>query len=272
MNGNGKIAKLPREVREKLNRRLAEDEGGEELLKWLNGQPEVKDLIAREFDGKPIGKMNLSRWKEGGFRRWQLQQEKTEWVRQLTEEAAELKAEGGGPVADRLALVTAVELAVEAREAIKQITDPGQRFQRQRELLVELMKMRREDHKAGHLELAKERRVEEKAKHEYEVVIRKEKLKKIELKNQKKARVPILEVSAIEGWIKGGDYQQRQNGINMALDLIDRVLELLGKAKELDEKEGGLTEEQFQKLEKAMGIMGDDDDESNGGVTESNGK
>ena len=58
---NGKIGRLPRAVREQLNRRLDNGEQGGQLLEWLNALPEVRDLVAREFGGQPIRKQNLSR-------------------------------------------------------------------------------------------------------------------------------------------------------------------------------------------------------------------
>ena len=39
---NGKIARLPRGVRQELNRRLHEGEQGKRLVAWLNALPEVQ--------------------------------------------------------------------------------------------------------------------------------------------------------------------------------------------------------------------------------------
>lgn len=44
MTRNGKIARLPREIREELNRRLDDGEQGVRLVEWLNGLPEVKRI------------------------------------------------------------------------------------------------------------------------------------------------------------------------------------------------------------------------------------
>ena len=52
----GKIARLPREVREELNLRLERPEPGPQILAWLNGEP--------------VTKQNLSHWRQGGFRNW----------------------------------------------------------------------------------------------------------------------------------------------------------------------------------------------------------
>src|ERR1035438_7957478 len=48
----GKIARLPREIREQLNHRLQDGEIGKRLVDWLNSLPEVKAVLAGEFNGR----------------------------------------------------------------------------------------------------------------------------------------------------------------------------------------------------------------------------
>ena len=43
---NGKIVRLPREVRQQLNRRLQDGEQGKKLVAWLNALPEVQAIAA----------------------------------------------------------------------------------------------------------------------------------------------------------------------------------------------------------------------------------
>ena len=43
---NGKIARLPRAIRDELNCRLADGEIGGRLVDWLNGLPEVQKILA----------------------------------------------------------------------------------------------------------------------------------------------------------------------------------------------------------------------------------
>jgi len=71
----GKIARLPRQVREELNRRLQEGEAGKKLVGWLNGLLEVKAVLDNSFGGKPISEKNLSEWRKGGFQDWLARQE-----------------------------------------------------------------------------------------------------------------------------------------------------------------------------------------------------
>ena len=68
--GNGKIANLPAEIREQLNYRLNDGEPGDELVDWLNSKPEVKEVLRKRFDGKPISEQNLSQWRTHGYRQW----------------------------------------------------------------------------------------------------------------------------------------------------------------------------------------------------------
>jgi hypothetical protein len=41
MTRNGKIARLPQEIREQVNRRLEDGEPGKQIAEWLNGLPEA---------------------------------------------------------------------------------------------------------------------------------------------------------------------------------------------------------------------------------------
>jgi hypothetical protein len=67
---NGKIARLPHDVREELNVRLERSEPSPQLLAWLNALPAVREFVRREFGGEPVSKHNLSQWRLGGFQDW----------------------------------------------------------------------------------------------------------------------------------------------------------------------------------------------------------
>jgi hypothetical protein len=74
MTRKGKIARLPRNIRETLNSRLEDGEVGSDLVLWLNTLPEVRSILASQFEGSPITPQNLSQWKQGGFLDWQRNQ------------------------------------------------------------------------------------------------------------------------------------------------------------------------------------------------------
>ena len=61
----GKIARLPRPIREALNQRLDNGEPAAPLLAWLNALPEAQTVLAAHFDGSAINEQNLSAWKQG---------------------------------------------------------------------------------------------------------------------------------------------------------------------------------------------------------------
>src|SRR5476651_1910754 len=67
---NGKIARLPLEIREQLNTRLADGEPGNRLVEWLNSNPDVMKVMQDQFDGRPINENNLSEWRSGGYEEW----------------------------------------------------------------------------------------------------------------------------------------------------------------------------------------------------------
>jgi hypothetical protein len=99
----GKIARLPRQIREELNRRLSDGEIGKHLVDWLNTLPEVQAVLAAEFGGRSINEQNLSDWKQGGFEDWLRHQEARAWARTLAEEEEDLKADSGSiSLAERL--------------------------------------------------------------------------------------------------------------------------------------------------------------------------
>lgn len=114
----GKIARLPRTIREALNQRLADGEMGTRLVEWLNTLPEVRTVLEADFGGRAVNEQNLSEWKQGGFAEWQRHQMDREWARLLAEESEELAEDGGTvPVAERLAAPVALALAQLLRES-----------------------------------------------------------------------------------------------------------------------------------------------------------
>ena len=68
MTRNGKIARLPRTVREELNRRMQEVDPGLRLVARLNGLPDTQRVLANGFGGRPVSKQYLAEWKAGGYR------------------------------------------------------------------------------------------------------------------------------------------------------------------------------------------------------------
>lgn len=176
---NGKIARLPRAIREQLNRRLDDGEEGKGLVEWLNALPEVQSVLAGSFGGRAISEQNLSEWKQGGFAEWQRHQEAHERIRRLTERARDLdEAADGLEIGDRLASVLAAELAAAAGQLLEETTDPQERWQRLREVLEELRHLRYADHNALRVRIEEERWDHELERREEEDVQREERERK----------------------------------------------------------------------------------------------
>jgi hypothetical protein len=105
---NGKIARLPRSIRNELNERLDRSEESPQLLEWLNTLPEVQQVVKDHFAGVPISKQNLSEWRQGGFEEWLARRNLCEDARDLTELAEEMDDEDSQMVlADDVAQVLA---------------------------------------------------------------------------------------------------------------------------------------------------------------------
>ena len=105
---NGKIARLPRAVRDELNERLEHSEQSPQLLDWLNALPEARKIVQNDFAGVPISKQNLSEWRQGGFEEWLARRNLCEDARDLTELAEEMDDEDSQMVlADDVAQVLA---------------------------------------------------------------------------------------------------------------------------------------------------------------------
>ena len=89
----GKIARLPRAVREQLNVRLDDGQEAAEILPWLNDLPEVRQIISERFNGTPVSPQNLSAWRQGGFQEWLLHRELLDSAAHMREHVAELNEE-----------------------------------------------------------------------------------------------------------------------------------------------------------------------------------
>jgi len=146
----GKIARLPKQIREQLNARLENGERGPAILKWLNELPEIQKLITEQFGGHPIRPQNLSQWRNGGYLDWtrhQLLREQTRWT---AEQAAELGLDTTGnsiSIAEDIATVMSAELAIHV-QTMSALKNPNQRFRQFCRLSRELSRLRRDDQRA----------------------------------------------------------------------------------------------------------------------------
>jgi hypothetical protein len=158
MTRTGKIARLPRQIREIVNKALRDGAPGQALVKWLNSLPEAQSVLAAEFDERPINEQNLSDWKKGGYEDWLRHQERRAFVRSLAEEAGDLEeAAGKTTISHRLSSILAAELASLLSLMLEESKGTSERFERMKEVIRELSQLRKEDHQAGRLGLELER-------------------------------------------------------------------------------------------------------------------
>jgi hypothetical protein len=168
---NGKIARLPKTVRDELNRRLSDGEPGNQLVVWLNAVPEVQTMIAAEFGGRAVREQNLSEWKQGGYQDWLRQQEALELVRSLSAEGEELQAvTAAQPFTERLVIWLAARYAVATRQLEGQDGKTELDWQKLRELCSDVVALRRGDHSAARLKIEQERLERDRQKTEEDLV------------------------------------------------------------------------------------------------------
>jgi len=171
MTHTGKIARLPRQIREHLNRRLRNGEKGRRLVEWLNALPEVQDVMTAEFEGKPVSEQNLSKWKLDGYRQWLAQQEILGDARQLSANAKELTDATDGMLPDHLSTVLAARYA---SALMGWNGEPAGEFLQKlrplRALCQDVVELRRGGHSAARLKIEQERLAREREKTDGEVV------------------------------------------------------------------------------------------------------
>ena len=168
---NGKIARLPRNLRNQLNRRLDDAEQGAKLVAWLNRQPRVRQILAENFQGQPISEQNLSEWKAGGYQDWVLQQESLEQARDLAADAGDVSAATDGRLSDHLATVLAARYATLLAKWDGEVTENFTRQVRAlRGLAQDIATLRRGDHHVARLHLEEKRLEQHREKTQAEMV------------------------------------------------------------------------------------------------------
>ena len=113
MSAKGKIARLPFELRQKLNQRMRDGDPDIDLVAWLNSLPEVKAALdGASFGGAKksraqITAQNISEYRAGRYQHWLNDQDKVDRAQKLAELSYELAAASGGNVSESIVRVTA---------------------------------------------------------------------------------------------------------------------------------------------------------------------
>jgi len=153
---NGKIARLPFEIREELNHRLLENEPAKTILTWINADSTVRHFMEVLFEGRPITEQNISEWRQGGYEEWLTYHSYLGNVSDLSENAARVALTGIN--AEHLLLILTAAFADLLH---KQDTTDEIAFNRRLIVLQHLTKtaltMRRSEQKDARLQLDRER-------------------------------------------------------------------------------------------------------------------
>jgi hypothetical protein len=173
----GKIARLPENIREELNKRIRGGQLGPQLLPWLNGLAEVRGVLTEFFNGQDISAQNLSDWRNGGYAEWEERQERSyvrvERIRELSRMSMKLAMANGGNLSEGAASIlggSILEL-LEQVEELKSSTEGNEgnegRIKAAAEALDSLTnavaRLRRGDHDAKMLQ-QNDKRLEQKDK------------------------------------------------------------------------------------------------------------
>lgn len=157
MSRIGKIARLPHDIREQLNRRLQDGQSAPDILGWVNELPQCRQMLAQKFAGRPIDDNNLYEWRHGGYEEWLYHEDRRAQLGAVFEHAAKLDAVGdSAEVAERLGVIVAAELA-RALNLLEGVYDLNERWIRLREICRELSRFRRENCNNQRLRLAEQR-------------------------------------------------------------------------------------------------------------------
>ncbi len=149
----GKIARLPHDIREQLNRRLSDGEQAHSILNWLNSVPEVQAVLAAGFDGRPLNKVNLTHWRDGGYRDWLVRQDALDFVQELDDKDALGHESLSDPIGAKLAHWVALHYAASAKALIANEQNPSTKWTRLRELCADVTRLRRSELAAERLDL-----------------------------------------------------------------------------------------------------------------------
>ena len=157
----GKIARLPRALRDQLNERLDHGQSGPDLLAWLNDHPDAQPVIAES--GSPINAQNLTNWRQGGYQLWLRVQERLLLARDLMEQADDMEPHHSGPesLTNHLTVLLVSEFAAALVQLLPTLTDPAQRCDYIAKYLNILARLRQQDYQAGRLDIQRQRRFRE---------------------------------------------------------------------------------------------------------------
>jgi hypothetical protein len=152
---NGKIARLPHHIREQIHLRLRDGQRAKPILAWLNSIPEVREVLASSYGGRPIDDGNLSEWKKRSHRLWLVEQAALAEASRFMAECRQLAQAGEGTITDNLNIFVAAQYALATQQSGGE-ADPEAAWKRLRALCHDVVELRRGDQLAERLRLQRE--------------------------------------------------------------------------------------------------------------------
>jgi hypothetical protein len=256
MTRHGKIARLPRVVREELNQRLDNGESGIRLTKWLNGLKEVKKVLRENFGGRAITADNLSEWKCGGFVEWQVRRESLEQARELSAQAKELEEATECALSDSLATVLTARYAKVLSGWDGKVTEEfNAQLRVLRSMCLDVAELRRGDHSRMRVVFENRRLYLNREKTEREVY---------EMFSRWAWQPAVREVLC-KDWESLEEREERMEEIFRMRQEYEKELEAEeGK----DERSGGVVGEEDGNKQRSGGVMGEQEKGEQQGVAQ----
>ena len=245
MSTLGKIERLPREVRDELNRRLDNNEPGGPLLEWLNGRREVKSVLKEQFEGAAITKQNLSEWRNGGFAIWQFRRDWVAEAEELAADAGEMARAIPGRLVDALATVLTGRYASVVHRWDGEVTEEFmQKLRALRMMCQDVTRLRQGEYSAAKLRIQEGWLEEAREKTEAEVVA----------KFEAWAKNKDVHDWLVQTWVSPKERERRKR-------------EMLGYPP-LEETQGGNSNDQTSAVAKAMADRPKSKENSNSKIQE----
>jgi len=154
---HSKIGRLPRLLQDQLCHRLEEGQTATDILNWVNALPEVRELLEREFDGRPITPQNLSDWRMDGYLEWVRIQEAREHVDSLKAQGELLGGKEQNELGNQIARVYAIELFATLRAGLETTRTPLERLEVLHQGLQDIKGLRQWDHATARAVMQRER-------------------------------------------------------------------------------------------------------------------
>ena len=144
----GKIARLPKVIRDELNQRLRDGQMANQLTEWLNGLEPVRAVLKSQFGGRPITQQNMSDWRKGGYAEWEQSQEVVAFARDIRDKPdAFLQGLDGKLASECFSTLLAVNLVELSKTLLDKKMNLNERWKRVCQVHEQLSRLRRDDHR-----------------------------------------------------------------------------------------------------------------------------